>query len=63
MGGEPQTSRRTRKEESSPDAERQVVLLKRVALLLAAVAPDRAHVQHAVAELDEGAALDWDVDV
>ena len=39
------------------------MLLKLVALRLAAVAPDGAHVEHAVAELDEGAALDRDVDV
>lgn len=34
-----------------------VVRMERVALVARALAPDRAHVQHAVAELDEGAAL------
>lgn len=37
--------------------------LELVALLLRAVAADRAHVEHAIAELDERAALDRDVEV
>ena len=40
-----------------------VELLELIALLLRAVAPDWAHVNHAVAELDEGAALDRDVEI
>ncbi len=40
-----------------------VVRLKLVALLVARVAADGADVDHAVAELDEGAALDGDVEV
>ena len=40
-----------------------VVGLKFVALGHAGIAPDRRHVDHAVAELDEGAALDGDVHV
>ena len=40
-----------------------VAPLELIALLLAAVAPDGADVEHAVAELHEGAALDWDVEV
>ena len=40
-----------------------IILLELVALLLGAVAADGADVDHAVAELDEGAALDRDVEV
>jgi hypothetical protein len=48
---------------TSPDALFEVVHLILVTLLLAAVASDRRHVEHAVAELDEGAALHGDVNV
>ena len=41
----------------------EVELLEVVALLAAAVAPDGRDVEHAVAELDEGATLDRDVQV
>jgi hypothetical protein len=47
----------------APDVGLLVVLLKLVALLLAAVAADGRHVHHARAELDERAALDGDVQV
>lgn len=47
----------------TPDAGGKVVLLKLIALLLAAVAPDGRHIDHAVAELNKGAALDGDVNV
>mmetsp|Transcript_584 Transcript_584/g.1791 ORF Transcript_584/g.1791 Transcript_584/m.1791 type:complete len:291 (-) Transcript_584:197-1069(-) len=40
-----------------------VVRLKGIALLLGAVAPDGGHVEHAVAELHEGAALHGDLEV
>lgn len=38
-----------------------VIRLKLIALRLAAIAADGAHIQHARAELDERAALDWDI--
>ncbi len=47
----------------TPHARALVIALKLVALLLAAVAPDGRHVEHAVAELEERAALDRDVQV
>ena len=40
-----------------------VVLIKVIALVLGTVATDRADVEHAVAELDECAAFDRDVDI
>ena len=46
-----------------PDASLQVKALKLVALFLAAVAADGRDIEHAVPELDEGAALDGDVQV
>ena len=47
----------------APDARSEVKLLKLVPLLLAAVAADGGHVEHAITELDEGATLDGDVQV
>lgn len=46
-----------------PDAVLEVVLLEGEALLEVRVAADGRDVDHAVAELDEGAALDGDVEV
>ena len=45
----------------SPDVGLLVVLLKFVPLLLAAIATNGRDVDHAVAELNEGAPLDGDV--
>lgn len=47
----------------APDASLEVILLKLIALLLAAIAADGRHVEHAIAELNEGAALYGDVQV
>ncbi len=44
-----------------PDLVDLVVFFKGIALLLAAVAPYRRNVDHPVAELDEGASLDGNI--
>lgn len=46
-----------------PDAAGQVIFFKLITLFLTAVASNGAHVEHAVAELDERATLDGDVKV
>lgn len=48
--------------ENTPDAVLQVVLLKGIALLLGAVPANGRHVEHALAKLDKGAALDGQLD-
>lgn len=50
-------------DKGGPDAVLEVVLLKGEALLEIRVAADGGDVDHAVAELDERAALDGDVEV
>lgn len=45
------------------DSSSPVILLELVTLRLGAVATDWAHVDHAIAEFDKGAALDRDVEV
>ncbi len=50
-------------DEGGPDAVLEIVLLEGEALLEIGIAADRRDVDHAVAELDKGAALDGDVEV
>ena len=47
----------------APDASFQIKIIESHTLFLAAIAADRRDIQHAIPELDEGAALDWNVQV